>query len=102
MKIKKGDKVIIIAGKDRGKTGKVLRALPQDEKVVVEGVNMHKRHQRPTSSKQHGQIIDKAMPVHVSNIMIVDPKTGKRTRISAKRISGKYTRITKKSNTTLD
>ena len=101
MKIKKGDKVIVIAGKDRGKTGKVTLALPREDKVVVEGVNIHKRHQRATAQRQKGQIIEKSLPLHVSNVMIVDPKTNKRTRIIAKKLNGKYTRITKRSNTTL-
>ena len=71
MKIRKGDNVIIIAGKDRGKTGKVLRALPKLDRVIVEGVNIKKRHQRPTKSNQKGQIVDKTLPVHVSNVMLV-------------------------------
>ncbi len=99
MKIKKDDKVIVIAGKDRGKKGKVLRALPREDRVIVEGVNVVKRHQKATSQRQNGQIIDKTLPIHVSNVMIVDPKTGKRTRIGIKRVNGKYTRIAKKSNT---
>ncbi len=99
MKIKKGDKVIVISGKDRGKKGKVLRALPKEDRVIVEGVNVVKRHQKATSQRQSGQIIDKTLPIHVSNVMIVDPKTGKRTRIGIKRVNGKYTRIAKKSNT---
>jgi len=99
MKIKKDDKVIVIAGKDRGKTGKVLRAFPREDRVIVEGVNVVKRHQRGNAQRQKGQILDKTMPVHVSNVMILDPKTGKRTRIGIKRISGKYTRIAKKSDT---
>ena len=101
MKIKKGDKVIVIAGKDRGRTGKVTLALPKENKVVVERVNIHKRHHRASAQRQKGQIIEKALPVHVSNVMIVDPKTNKRTRVIAKKIDGKYTRITKRSNTTL-
>lgn len=67
MKIKKSDKVKIIAGKDKGKTGKVLRALPKVDQIIVEGVNIKKRHQKPTKSSQKGQIIDKTMPIHVSN-----------------------------------
>ena len=67
MKIKKGDKVGIIAGKDKGKTGKVLRALPRFDQLIIEGVNVKKRHQKPTRSNQKGQIIDKTMPIHVSN-----------------------------------
>ncbi|MCW9054480.1 MAG: 50S ribosomal protein L24 [Candidatus Pacebacteria bacterium] len=102
MKIKKGDKVQVIAGKDRGKTGKVLRALPREDKVVVEGVNVKKRHQRPTAQRQQGQIIDKTLPVHVSNVMVLDPKSGTPTRIGIKKVDGKYTRVAKKSNTTLE
>lgn len=101
MKIKKGDKVIVVTGKDRGKSGKVLRALPQKDRVIVEGVNVVKRHQRATKQRQSGQIVDKTLPVHVSNVMIADPKSGKPTRIGIKRVNGKYTRIAKKSNTTL-
>lgn len=67
MKIKKNDKVKIIAGKDKGKTGKVLRALPKKDQIIVEGVNIKKRHQKPTQSNQKGQILDKTMPIHVSN-----------------------------------
>ena len=72
MKIKKGDTVKVISGKDRGKSGKVLRAFPNEDLVVVEGVNVKKRHQRATKANQKGQIIDKTMPVHVSNVMLVD------------------------------
>ena len=101
MKIKKGDKVIVIAGKDRGKTGKVLRALPKKQSVVIEGVHISKRHERPTSKRQKGQIVEKALPVHVSNVMIVDPKLNVRTRVSVKKLQGTYVRIAKKSNTQL-
>ena len=72
MKVKKGDMVKVISGKDRGKSGKVLRAFPKEDLVVVEGVNVKKRHQRATKTNQKGQIIDKTMPVHVSNVMLVD------------------------------
>lgn len=102
MKIKKGDKVIVIAGKDKGNVGKVVRALPKVDRVIVEGVNVQKRHQRATSQQQKGQIVDKTLPVHVSNVMIVDPKTGGRTRLSTKKVDGKYVRVTKKSNTKLN
>lgn len=67
MKIKKDDKVKIIAGKDKGKTGKVLRALPKMDQIIVEGVNIKKRHQKATKANQKGQIIDKTLPIHVSN-----------------------------------
>jgi len=101
MKIKKGDKVQVITGKDRGKKGKVLRALKREDRVIVEGVNVVKRHQRATNQRQSGQIIDKTLPIHISNVMVVDPKSGKPTRVGIKKIKGKYTRIAKKSNTTL-
>ena len=101
MKIKKGDNVIIIAGKDKGKKGKVVRALPADSKVVVEGVNMRKKHQRAGKGRQKGQIIDIAMPIHISNVMIEDPKTGKPTRVGKRIAGGKRIRIAKKSGTEL-
>ena len=80
MKIKKGDKVIVVAGKEKGKTGKVVRSLPKLEKIIIEGMNMYKKHQKAKSSTQKGGIIEKAMPMHVSNVMLIDSKTGKRTR----------------------
>ena len=79
MKIKKDDTVVVLSGKDKGKQGKVVRALPEVDKVIVEGVNVAKRHQKPTRSMQQGGIIDKAMPIHVSNVaLVVD---GKPTRV---------------------
>ena len=102
MKIKKGDTVKVIAGKDKGKSGKVIKALPKDEAVVVEGINIKKRHQRPSKSNQKGQIIDKTMPVHVSNVQLLDPKDNKPTRIGKKLVNDKYVRVAKKSGTVLD
>lgn len=96
MKIKKGDKVVVIAGKDRGKNGVVLRALPSEEKVIVEGVNVAKKHQRGRRG-QGGQIIEKTLPVHVSNVALADPKNGKPTRIGITRKDGARLRIAKKS-----
>jgi large subunit ribosomal protein L24 len=102
MNIKKGDTVKVIAGKDKDKIGKVVRALPKHDAVIVEGVNIKKRHQRPTKNNQKGQIIDKTMPVHVSNVQLMDPKTNKPTRIGKKLVDGKYVRVAKKSETILD
>ena len=79
MKIKKNDNVIVIAGKDKGKTGKITRALPAKDMVLISGINMHKKHKRPTKSGEKGQVVDQAFPVHVSNVMLVD-NAGKRTR----------------------
>ena len=82
MKLKKGDKVIVIAGKDRGNTGTIARAIPEKNMVVIDGVNVMKRHRRANQRSRSGQIVDKAMPIHASNVMLVDPKTGKGTRIT--------------------
>ena len=101
MKIKKDDKVIVIAGKDKGKTGKVLKAIPAENKVVIDGVNIKKKHQRATKGGQKGQIIDKVFPVDVSNVMLVDPKTGKRTRVGKTLVKDKYVRVAKKSGTVI-
>ncbi len=101
MKIKKGDNVIVVSGKDKGKSGKVLRAMPRLDRVIVEGVNVIKAHKRPTKAGTKGQIIDKTMPVHVSNVMIVDPQTKKPSRISIKRDGEGRTRVSVKSKTSL-
>ncbi len=81
MKIKKGDRVVVLSGKDRGKEGVVMRALPKENKVIVEGVNVAKKHQRPTRMTMQGGIIDKDMPLHVSNVALVSPGDGKATRV---------------------
>ena len=95
MKIKKNDNVIVIAGKDKGKTGKVSKAFPADSMVIVEGVNMKKKHQRATQSNSKGQIIEKALPIHVSNVMILEGK--KPVRVGKKIIGGKKVRVSKKT-----
>jgi large subunit ribosomal protein L24 len=97
MKIKKGDNVIVIAGKDRGKTGKILRAFPERNTVIIEGINVKKKHQRPNRKTQKGQIIEIALPLHVSNVQLADPKSGKPTRISYKVEKGKKMRVAKRS-----
>lgn len=97
MKIHKGDKVQVIAGKDKGKTGKVLRALPATFQVIVEGVHVRKKHQRAQKKGQKGQVIDKTHPIHVSNVMLIDPKTDKPTRVKVKMKEGKKVRISQKS-----
>ena len=83
MKIRKGDRVVVLTGKDKGKTGSVLRVIPKEERVIVQGVNIVKRHTRPDRVSAGG-IIDKEAPVHVSNIAHVDLKTGKPTRVGYK------------------
>lgn len=96
MKIKKGDLVQVIAGKDRGKRGTVVRVLPVWEKVVVTGVNIMKRHQKPTSGKA-GERIEKEAPLHVSNVMLVCPETDKPTRLRYEIKNGEKVRISKRS-----
>jgi len=101
MRIKKGDNVIVITGKDKGKKGKVVKALPTVDRVVVEGVNIKKKHMKPKKSGQKGQIVEMAAPLHVSNVQIVDPKEGKPTRIGMKIVGGKKVRISKRSGAEL-
>ena len=101
MKIKKNDTVKIISGKDKGKTGKVLRAFPTKDQVLVENVNIRKKHQKPTKGGQKGQIIEKAYPLHVSNMAFIDPKTKKVTKIGKKLVKGKSVRTSRKSGAIL-
>ena len=101
MKIKKGDNVIVVSGKDKGKKGKVIKALPRKEMIVIEGVNMKKKHKKPRRANQKGQVIEFAVPLHVSNVMVVDPKSGKPTRIGFEFRGGKKVRVAKRSNTVL-
>jgi large subunit ribosomal protein L24 len=108
MKIRTDDNVKVIAGKDRGKTGKVIRTDPKKGKVFVEGLNIVKRHQRPTSVKetqkgsQVGGIVEKEGPIHISNVMLLDPSNNKPTRVRVTRDGGKRKRIAAKTGTEID
>ena len=95
MKIKKNDNVIVVTGKDKGKTGKVVRAFPQENRIIVEGVNMKKKHQRATKSNSKGQIIEKALPISASNVMLLEGKKG--VRAGKKLIGGKMIRVSRKT-----
>ena len=98
MKLKKGDKVMVIAGKNRGQTSTIVRTLPSRTMVVLDGLNLVKRHRRPSASNRKGQIVDKTMPIHASNVMLIDPKSGKPTRIKITRSAdGARQRIAVKS-----
>ncbi|MEW5907834.1 MAG: 50S ribosomal protein L24 [Patescibacteria group bacterium] len=88
MKLKRGDTVKIISGKDRGKTGKIIRVLPPKNKIIVEGVNVRKKHSKPKRQGQKGQIIQMAMPIDVSNAILICPSCSKQTRIGKKTIGG--------------
>jgi large subunit ribosomal protein L24 len=102
-RLKKDDTVIVIAGKERGKTGKVVRVIPERDHVIVERINMIKRHQKPTGPQNPGGIIEKEASLHVSNVMLVCPKTNKPTRIGRKRLEdGHRVRVSRKSGEVLD
>ncbi|HWD84254.1 MAG TPA: 50S ribosomal protein L24 [Solirubrobacteraceae bacterium] len=107
-RIKTGDEVIIVGGKDRGKKGKVLRVDPAKQRVYVEGLNMIKRHEKPRQvagaqrAEQVGGVIEKEGPVHLSNVMVADPKDGKPTRMGVEIQDGKRYRIARRSKTRLD
>ena len=102
MKIRKGDRVIVRTGRDRGKTGEVVRMIPKDMKAVVRGVNMVKRHQKQTQA-QEGGIVSKEAPIHVSNLGLVDPKDGKATRVGYKTLNdGRKVRVAKRSGEEID
>ena len=98
MKLKKGDNVKVIAGKEKGKSGKIVRVLVSLNKVVIEGLNTVKKHQRPRKSNEKGSMIDIAMPINASNVMLLDPKSGKLTRVGKKKVGDKMVRVARKSN----
>lgn len=101
-KIKKGDKVVILSGKDKGKRGEVLKALPKEDRVVVQGVNVVKRHQRPTQTAAGG-IVEMEAPIHVSNVAHEDPKDGSATRVGFKVLEdGRKVRFAKRSGEVID
>ncbi|MEM8936904.1 MAG: 50S ribosomal protein L24 [Pseudomonadota bacterium] len=95
-KIKKGDKVIVLAGRDRGAQGEVVSVLPQEDRVVVRGVNLVKKHQKQSASSEGG-ILSREAPLHISNVALADPSTGKATRVGFKEEDGKKVRYAKAS-----
>ncbi len=107
-RLKTGDEVIVIGGKDRGKRGKILRVEPKNERVFIEGLNMIKRHQRPQQvagaqrAEQVGGVIEREGPIHVSNVALADPKDGKPTRVGIEVQDGKRLRIARRSGTRID
>jgi large subunit ribosomal protein L24 len=101
-KIKKGDRVVVLAGKDKGRQGQVLRVLPKEDRVVVAGVNMIKRHTRPTQSDPQGGIKNREAALHISNVAFVDPKSGEPTRVGFRIEDGKKVRVAKKSGEVID
>jgi large subunit ribosomal protein L24 len=103
MKIKKNDNVMIISGNSRGKTGKVLKVFPKDQKVIVEGINLRKRHTKPSQKNQQGGIMEKESPIDASNVMIVDPNNNQPSRLGSQIIldektgKKKHVRVSKTS-----
>lgn len=95
MHVKKGDKVRVISGKDKGKTGVILAAFPKESRVLVEGVNIVKKHAKPSQVNPQGGIISFEAPIHVSNVMPIDPKTGNPTRVGYKTVNDKKVRVAK-------
>ena len=102
MKILKGDKVVVIAGKDKGKEGIVQAVYPKLNKVVVEGVNVHKKHKKPTQNSPEGSVVEMYVPIDVSNVAIVDPKTKKASRVGYKFEKGQKVRVSKASGSKLN
>lgn len=102
MHVKKGDKVKVITGKDKGKTGTVLAAFPKKDRVLVEGVNVVKKHSKPSQLNPQGGILTQEAAIHVSNVMVIDPKTNEPTRVGYKVEDGKKVRVAKKSGEILD
>ena len=102
MHVKTGDTVKVMTGKDKGKQGVILEAYPKESRVLVEGVNVVKKHAKPSQDNPQGGILNVEAPIHSSNVMIVDPKTGEPTRIGYKEKNGKKVRIAKKSGEVLD
>ncbi|CEG24411.1 50S ribosomal protein L24 [Planococcus massiliensis] len=102
MHVKKGDTVKVISGKDKGKTGVVLAALPKKDRVLVEGINIIKKHTKPNQANPQGGIVSQEAAIHVSNVMLLDPKSGEPTRVGYKVEDGKKVRVAKKSGEKLD
>ena len=101
-KIKKGDTVVVRSGKDKGRTGTVLQVLPQEEKVVVSGVNVAARHRKPTQQNPQGGIDRREAPMHISKVSLADPKDGKATRVRFETVDGKKVRVAVKSGEKID
>lgn len=102
-RIKTGDEVYVISGKDRGKKGKVLTVDPRRERATVDGLNIVKRHQKPQpGTMQGGGVIERPGPIHLSNLMLVDPKSGKPTRVGIELIDGKPHRVARRSGARID
>jgi large subunit ribosomal protein L24 len=101
LKVRKDDEVVVISGRDKGKSGKIVRVIPDENRVVVQGVNMVKRHTRPTQGKTGG-IVEKEAPIHVSNVSHMDPKDRTPTKVGYKTVDGRKVRFARKSGEQID
>lgn len=101
-RIRKNDSVMVIAGKERGKIGKVLRVLPARDRALVERLNMVKRHVKPRGPQSSGGILEKEAPLHLSNLMLVDPQDGRPTRVGFKIVDGRKMRVSRRTGNVLD
>jgi large subunit ribosomal protein L24 len=102
-KVKKGDRVQVLTGRDKGRQGEVIRVMPADDRALVQGVNLVKRHQKPTGIGNPGGITEKEAPIHLSNLALLDPKSGKPTRVGFKMLEdGKKVRVARASGEVLD
>ena len=101
-RIRKNDSVMVIAGKERGKIGKVLRVLPAQDRALVERLNMVKRHVKPRGPQSSGGILEKEAPLHLSNLMLVDPQDGRPTRVGFKIVDGRKMRVSRRTGNVLD
>ena len=99
MRLKKGDKVVVIAGSEKGKEGTISKVLPKEEKVIIAGINMVKKHVKPNQAEPEGKITEKEAPIHVSNVALGDPKTKTATKVKYEIKDGKKVRVAKKSST---
>jgi large subunit ribosomal protein L24 len=101
-KVKKGDQVLVLAGKDKGRRGKVVSVNAKEQKCIVEGINEYKKHQKPSQKKPQGGIITVAMPIHISNVMVIDKSTNRPTRVGRREVRGKSLRYAKASDQLID
>ena len=102
MHVKTGDKVKVITGKDKGKEGVILKTFPKKDRVIVEGINIVKKHRKASQTNPTGGILEEAAPIHVSNIRLIDAKTGEPTRVGSKVVDGKKVRVSKKTGEIID
>jgi large subunit ribosomal protein L24 len=101
MKVRKDDEVAVLTGREKGKTGKIVKVFPDDSSVLVQGVNMVKRHQKPQQGRQGG-IVEKEAPIHVSNVALLDPKDRKPTKVGYKTVDGRKLRFARRSGEMID